>query len=1204
MTRIDLYSAIASQQNALSPETALLDARTEIDRLGFLSDFAALINFYDSDNQVNGNWAPFLLKDPAILLAHMARTNLEKFRVIYRHTCKFIESKTRHHREIAWAMNHLFDQVTHLFMRLERWTHYMQASDAKYEMKTYLLHQVKNTYSAIFWAIIGLRDSLAALPYRYKVEPAKHYLFTDYDEHIWKQNAGKCPFWDILGLIPQITQNSPKQVYQALKNISDQVLNFLTTVIAQAAIAYEQVKLEKSKFPDTLLLRAFTNLLKVHQQQLNEITAKHLDFYFQDVLKQSPRGAMPDSAYIYITAAKKDAAFTLPEGTLFDAGLDEQKKPVQFSSAELVTVNPATISAAYTVLAIGKGSGHTVYIGEIPDPGTVKKDESGRPVSYKTFGSTTSDSTLNGAIIPKSGLTFSSPILLLQEGERTIQLSFTCDELDRELFTNASVYLSTASNWVKLTDYDIVVEDPYINQIFIRLSANVAPIAPFTKNPENIDAKWPVLKIEFDALTIPQISPKLKIIQLSVTAYGVSNFQLYNDYGGISAKTPFQPFGATPLLHSNFIIGSPELFSKPLDRFNLTLKWDNLPLANDISFDTYYQQYNRYLNHCFDNIITATQQKRSWWRRFILRRKRQINIVIDKDVIGPNVFTDTSFIADFKLLQAGSWLNANVFNLRILNSNVTDEPNTKYLFQTNDDKLQPISNFYSEGLLLDNGYGVQIPFKPDPAIQDDLSFKFSDKSTSGFIKIVLNGNPYGFGSNLYGSVVAQIATYNAWLLYHQQGLGLLAKAASLPFAPRLASISADYTATADESYPYAGYFYSPLNIQPIRCDPQAPKQQIQPRLYPWAIDALKLPEIDQTGMLLLAIDNLVPAESISLYLELTGATHLPVVKNHLQFFYQNTAGWGSLALLSDGTDGFSHSGIVKLNIPSDAVSGDFLTVKGKYAIAIMMSGAPETAAKLISISTNGLLVNRHSAISGKPTLAAGQIKKTVSAMPQIAAINQPFASFGGAGAETPAIMQRRVTGQLKTKDRAISREDYARLIQQKFPDIYYTSLVYKRGCREHAPCINIFVAGKRENLNEASALLPSLNPAYLQEIKDYLKQHSSGTCNIQVMNFCFMPVTVNARVLIKPGFFPDGVAKAIGAAIDIYLSPWIAGGPQPAVVRDLSIPPLVTVIKNITGVKEIESAKFIPLKTENTLGAERLYVTTGSYTIDCHGNAA
>jgi hypothetical protein len=46
MQIIDQNSALVAQETALIPGASLIDGRTEIDRLSFLTEFASVINFY------------------------------------------------------------------------------------------------------------------------------------------------------------------------------------------------------------------------------------------------------------------------------------------------------------------------------------------------------------------------------------------------------------------------------------------------------------------------------------------------------------------------------------------------------------------------------------------------------------------------------------------------------------------------------------------------------------------------------------------------------------------------------------------------------------------------------------------------------------------------------------------------------------------------------------------------------------------------------------------------------------------------------------------------------------------------------------------------------------------------------------------------------------------------------------------------------
>ena len=92
MNVIDQNSAAAALEKALVPGPSLIDGRTETERLSFLCEFASLINFYDNTNRLNGNWQPFLLKDPVFLLASISKTDYREEHQLFVKTCANLQA--------------------------------------------------------------------------------------------------------------------------------------------------------------------------------------------------------------------------------------------------------------------------------------------------------------------------------------------------------------------------------------------------------------------------------------------------------------------------------------------------------------------------------------------------------------------------------------------------------------------------------------------------------------------------------------------------------------------------------------------------------------------------------------------------------------------------------------------------------------------------------------------------------------------------------------------------------------------------------------------------------------------------------------------------------------------------------------------------------------------------------------------------------
>ncbi|HWY39137.1 MAG TPA: hypothetical protein VNY73_11295, partial [Bacteroidia bacterium] len=323
MSALDLNNVVISQDKALVPKPSLIDGRTERDWLCFISDFASVINFYESTNQLHGNWKPFLLKDPVFLLANISKAKFAEFHTPYLNACTKLETGLTTNANVSYtiAFNQAFDAITEVFKLMERWIYYMQRSGEDYEFKKYIIRQIKKDFSALFWAINAFRENLSTASSIEGIERVEYHIFDNWDEIIWKQSRDKSPFWEILNLHYPLSANSTQDHYNALRTAGDRVFDFFHTVIRHSARAFEELKNKKSRYPDTTLLRAFINLLTVHQEQLNGIAEKHLDFYYKDILQQQNLPATPDSVFLCAGLSKKDATFLLPAGTLFDGGI-------------------------------------------------------------------------------------------------------------------------------------------------------------------------------------------------------------------------------------------------------------------------------------------------------------------------------------------------------------------------------------------------------------------------------------------------------------------------------------------------------------------------------------------------------------------------------------------------------------------------------------------------------------------------------------------------------------------------------------------------------------------------------------------------------------------------------------------------------------------------------------------------------------------
>ncbi|KAF2517475.1 hypothetical protein E0W68_10915 [Flavobacterium salilacus subsp. salilacus] len=1181
MPIIDQYSAITAQQEALVPSPRLIDGRTEKDWLSFLSGFASLVNFYTKDNQLYGNWRPFLLKDPLFLTATIAGTPFKRLHTLYINTVKNLKSLIAN--PMAGSLfNQLFDQLNDVFMYIKQWIGFMQSSDEEYALKNYIIRESTINISPYFWALNSLRQNLylySSIEGITPVNPSRFHTLSDYQEQVWRKNKDKIPYWELLHLKHPITENTRPEILSAITNAGDVLFRFFHTVIHHADVEFEKIKAEVSGYPDTVLLRSFVDLLKIHQRQLNDISQKHLRFYYDDILKQTRQGVQPDSAFVYATLSKKDV-YALAEGTLFNAGLDAQKQPILFAATQNVSLNPAIITDAFTLSIAQNGLGfYTPYIEDIPEPSTIKKDQTGKIQSWQTFGGGSTETAVEGNF----GIAFASPMLLLTEGSRTITLSFNfTSTTDLRQLKNASYYLSTQKDWLDVTKLIVLPNfQPFgeSQQVIITLAATVPAIEGFATNPDGITAEWPLVKIVFNAVSSPATPPVLNSLGINVAVSGIKTFQLYNDYGALSTKNPYPLFGPAPACNSSFIIGNSEILSKPFNSLYFELDWDKLPG----NFADYYAAYNTY----FEDYKEKIKKKVGLWKRITGGGS---NDNANDDTIFS--YTNYCFTVNFQLLQNSNWSSISMVKIQDITVNdsntITPAPypidsdasqpdDELILFSTDDTTVEgTLTNKSFFGYIATNDTETG-----NPAIQL-VPLKYTDISRWGFIKMVLNSPECGFGAELYPKVVSDIALKNAKILIHnaESLFGTSKKpiepSANIPYTPKLDSLTAYYTASETyvftDTTPQAAlqcFIYSPFS-----------NYKVYDLLNNNGSGIALYPAYTDKGYLYIKMDNVLPLNTLSIYFELSGSYDGEPDTEPINYYYLSASDWKTLPLLADSTNNFSCTGIITVNIPQDISKDSPLMPSGSYYIAIGVNN-PSQYAQTILMAANGFCVSRADMTTWKesnqvPQLAANAITQPQTAIPEIATVVQPFPSFGGKAAENRRAMNIRVSNRIKTKDRVISNEDYFRTIQEQYPFIFYSKPVYDTDSKKLA----VYVVKAYDSPTDAHAFLPQINSCQKEKIADYLNARAAAFSMCEVYNFSFQYVKVNASVIVSEGYDSLGVQKAITTAIDLFISPWISSS-QPQITID-------------TGITDIEIARCI-CSVDGVVTANNISFVTWAY---------
>ncbi len=1186
MNIIDQNKAAFYLNKALVPDSILIDGRTEEDRLGFLVNYATLINFYDINNTLSGDWAPFLLKDPIFLLAFISKTNIQKMRTLYLNTTlklQYSVRKNESNEDNSNGLNQLLDQLTEAFMQIELWTYYMQKSEDIYDLKSYVIHEVKTDLSQYLWAILSLRERMHLSPLIKGIEPVKTYLFQNYDAEIWKESMNKIPYWKLLGLHKKFRKNKLKDIVEALLRVGNIVFTFLDQILDYSTIAYKNFKAKKSKFPDTILLRTFIKLLQVHQRQLNTISQKHLKFYYKDILKQTLKNAQPDTAFLCADLAKKNQTLQLMAGTFFNAGLDTKKSAIVFESTVNSNLNSAKVNAAYTLVKREMDDGHYgLFKEKITAPGVLKGEKDGKIKAWNTFGSLVGSKADEQV---KLGVAFASPMLLLKEGKRTVQMDMVFKKsIDLTLFNRAKLYLSTQRKWLDVTELATAFDHGDLGisttaSFSLTLPPSTPGIAPFLKNPDGFKASWPLFKMEFTSFPDLADPPKFESLTVQTDVSEIKTFHLYNDYGVLSTKTPFQPLGPNPATNTSFIIGNAEIFSKPFYKLDITFNWKNLPK----DFGAYYQQYNNYIAGEYNTLIKTPSRSFLDW---LLHRKKTAPTLLDQT--GP--LNNTYFKVRFQLLQEGDWVDFYMDNSNDMplipiapdKGSFPVEPitipgtrPTENLFTTSGGILEDTSSF---------GYppnqGLQNIIIPCPQLQN-APLKYNGDATFGFIRMLLSDDEMlGFGEKTYPKVVSAIALYNAMIIFDHQTKPV--SAPNKPFTPKTSLFTANYSAAVTynfdkgkKDYPLKCFYYTPFQKylaydRSSESNIDIPNVSICDELE--EMDGFPLfPSFGHEGTLFLQMEDVAVPGELNLYFQMSQkyAANTSTTDGDINYRYLSQDTWKELHVVKDGTKGFRCPGIVKFSIPTDMSTTHTLMPTQYCWVAIGVKDNPDGYAQTAFLANNGFMVKRSGSNFLKngmaPHIKSNIITEPKLSIPQISKLVQPFPSFGGKAAEDVSEFNKRVSTRLKTKDRLVSTEDFFRTVRQAFKDIYYAKLWYASPGKPE-----LFLVKQVENTMLPNAFMPLVDSCMKQEIEQYLNDRTSSFSQIRISNFLPEYVSIKVEIVIGSAYGIEDMEKTINEALNIFISPWIASDDQQVQV-DVGIKAIdvAACIKKIPGVVNV-----------------------------------
>lgn len=413
---------------------AKIDGRNMADLLDYFVQLSRHINYYNTDLSIS-DWQPFFQKSIPFSLAAIIKYNRT---VVTAKTDAYamLFDKRPSKAGLQLLFHYFFQQVIN---PVNTWHLQLKGSGLPAELIIEKL--IKDKLSEPLKKFICYNS--AAVKW-YCVKPVDFRRLAEND--VWNL--------DITGLLANADECKPKgkskrkRLIAFRNNVSDLLPAFLEAIRIisdTAAQSMEQSlfplkeELQKQHTPHLALLFAFLKLFEHLQGDLNKYTKKHLDFFYKQVLKLKPREAVPDKAHIVFEIQKQLDKYLLKKGLLVKDGKDANKSEILFALEDEIVVNKTQVADKRTLFLNNQDAfEHTYLEGVYMAPNASKADgltkdfKDTDPKSFPTLGAKLSKYTHPEKTLAQPypnariGFIMASPVLLLNEGKRTIDITLAC----------------------------------------------------------------------------------------------------------------------------------------------------------------------------------------------------------------------------------------------------------------------------------------------------------------------------------------------------------------------------------------------------------------------------------------------------------------------------------------------------------------------------------------------------------------------------------------------------------------------------------------------------------------------------------------------------------------------------------------------------------------------------------------------------------
>lgn len=606
---------------ALAPGSAQLDARDQAELLAMGARFGSLFAFYEHGGARNGTFERFFTVDGQVSAALVATFPLQSFRRRLANTLAATPET---------PLPYGLDTLMRLWEFVGLWSSSLPHEGPFAPLRARVFHEGQ---SKVVPAIIDVLDLL---------DRSQGEFDPSYTDRVLAVLNGHNP--DLFGQASvrtaqrvSATGSSPptQGPQELLARSATLTVEALASTIQTARALLDTVAPLHGRTPQMALFIAFLRQFELFRQRLNALPQRHLDFYYEKVLGQSPKAGSGEYTWVALSLKPHAPLAVLPAGLVVGA---KDSAALEFHTMTAVPLSHARLTSGMTAhVALGKRGERGLRTQDvvIAPQGASPMNTAGWP----TFGSpekpptSENPNTDSTTPVPQLGIAVAALALLGVTGKRTLTLTLDAPKASQALDWSSllQVQVSAGKTWLTAVPAPVsggkpsasVVSPPSSATVTsgttagsaaptaseaegtitlqVTLAAETAAAAP--PSSEQCDPGWPkgvpILKLLADpklghSIPLELANLQIRAIELQLHVVGATAGQLKSSSGPLPAHGACAPLGTTPEVASFLELdGLPTSVGK-LRSLTLNLQWKGLPTPDSgfpEEFASYYKGY-------------------------------------------------------------------------------------------------------------------------------------------------------------------------------------------------------------------------------------------------------------------------------------------------------------------------------------------------------------------------------------------------------------------------------------------------------------------------------------------------------------------------------------------------------------------------------------------------------------------------------------